>query len=138
MIDEPRYSTTEVCKLASLSYRQADYLAPWVGLDREGSGARRLWSPRQVVQAFVVSTLMRSGRRGVDAASVAQLVNTDIEFVVVPANMNDAFVAEDPDDVLEGLTGTSTIVIRLPHQLQKLISGRPTPRLVPHLGEHVA
>ncbi len=125
MIDEPRYSTAEVCTLAGLTYRQADYLAPWVGLGREGSGARRRWSRRQAVQAFVVTTLMRAGLRGIEASSVAQLVAPGTEFLVVPPDVGEAYAAHDLLDVLDGIESPATTVVRLPARLVGLISAHP-------------
>jgi hypothetical protein len=121
-IDTPRYSTIEVCRLAGLTYRQADYLADWVGHVANGPGRPRRWTPRQVVQAYVISTLMGRGVEKPAASTVAQLVRADVEYIVVPAEAGEAFAATDLLDLLDGIAGPATVVVKLPPELRDLIT----------------
>ncbi len=132
MIDVPRFSTVEVCRLADLTYRQADYLAPLVFDEANpGSGGRRWWTPRQVVQAYVISWMRRHGFDGDEAAPVIDLVDVGVEYIIVPHATGDAYAAEDVLDALDGLIQPAVLVIRLPDKLRALLTGGRHPTLLP-------
>ncbi len=133
-IDSPIYSTTEVCRLCSphlppngLTYRQAHYLAPWVGHERGGIGTSYRWTPRQVVQAYVVSSLLRHGPRGqqgYDLPAIASLVEPGIRYIIVPTeDPGKAFAQVDALDTLDGMTGGSRVTIYIPERLAGLLEG---------------
>lgn len=120
------YSTAQVCQLTGMSYRQADYLAPWVGLGRSGSGSRRQWSGLQVVRAWVVHTLMTLGLTGHDAAELAHLVRPGDTLLVVPPMHELAYTTGDLLDALDAVAAEGvTSIVAVPAALRALAVDLP-------------
>jgi DNA-binding transcriptional MerR regulator len=68
-------SSSEVCDLAGISYRQLDYWtrtghAPGESRRRTGSGNRRRWSERQAAVLAVMARLVETGARPSECAEV--------------------------------------------------------------------
>lgn len=128
---KPRPLTTaEVCQLTGMSYRQADYLAPWVGLGRMGSGSRRPWSGVQVVRAWVIHTLMRMGIYSEEAARLADLVKPGDVMLVIPPMRELAYTTVDLLDALDGVAAEGiTTIVTIPERIRALMEHQP--QLVP-------
>src|SRR6188474_4001352 len=66
--DEPGYSGTQAAKIVGISYRQLDYWArtdlirPSLA-DAKGSGSRRRYSYRDLVELKMIKTLLDSGQK---------------------------------------------------------------------------